>query len=433
MALSDSWLKANNGKVREKVGVFLDRDSMSVRLTPKGKIVFQYRYRFNNQARRMDIGTYPFLSLKEARVLINEYKAELDQGKDPHQLKLKREVAYIKQLTVKEICIQWFNNIAIGKVSQKDDSRAFEMHVYPRMGRRICDEVSLQEWSELLFTITKNAKTVAVKVLGNLKMIMRWGCIHGKLQTQPIQHIKAADLNVRKIVCSRYLSEQEIFWVVHASLRSTNMSPKNKVIILMLLFYGCRVGELRLAKKSDFDFNNDLWFIPADNHKMGGRTRRAIVRPIIPQIKPFLKYIFSLSPNSCEFAFPNLKGKAYTMLSKGFQTSIPQHVDINIKKRFSVDIPNWTMHDLRRTMRTHIAGLAPPHICEIMLGHGLPQVWGTYDLNEYLEPQAQAYEKWFTKLCAILDNYDRFDISGSISNDSKNPFLSSQEATALRP
>lgn len=433
MALSDSWLKSNNGKQRENVEEFADRESLSARISPRGTIVFQLRYRFNGKAKRLDIGTYPLVSLKDARSMAQKFRAELDQGRDPQQIKLRRDDDYNKQPTVKDICTEWFDKIAINKVSCKDDARAFEIHVYPKVGKRICDEVSLQEWSNLLFKIAEDAKTVSVKVLGNLKMIMRWGCIHGRLNNQPIQHIKAADLNVKKIVRSRFLTEQELFYVVHASLRSTNMSPKNKAIILMLLFYGCRVGELRLAKKSDFDFQKNIWHIPIENHKMGTRSRKSIVRPIIPEIKPFLKTIFSLSPNSCEYAFPSLKGQTYTMLAKGFQTTIPMHVDINIEKRFGVSIPKWSTHDLRRTMRTHISELAPPHICEIMLGHGLPQIWGTYDLNEYLEPQALAYSKWFAKLCAIIDNYERFDIKGCISSDSRNPFLSSQEATALIP
>lgn len=433
MALSDSWLKSNNGKQRERIEVVTDRDSLSVRISPKGKVVFQFRYRFNGKAQRMDLGTYPYLSLKDARLLAQKYKSELDLGKDPIQLKLKSENDYLSQPTVQEICDLWFNTIAVKKVSFKDNFRAFELHVYPRIGKRLCDEVTLQEWSQLLFDIAADVNTVALKVLGNLKMIMRWGCIHGKLQNQPIQHLKSADLNIKKVKRTRFLSEQEIFWVVHATLRSNQISPKNKAILIMLLFYGCRVSELRLAKKSDFDFQAMVWNVPAQNHKMGDRTHKPIVRPIIPEIIPVLDYAFSLSPASCEYAFPNIKAKAYTMLSKSFQTTIPPFIDDNIFKRFNVKIDHWTMHDLRRSMRTHISELAAPHICEIMLGHGLPAVWGTYDLHEYLNDQAQAYTKWFYKLCAILNNYERFDIKGCISKESNSPLFLSQASTALIP
>jgi len=433
MALSDSWLKSNNSKPREKVEVITDRDGLSVRISPRGKIVFQFRYRFDNKPCRMDLGTYPHLSLKDARLSVLQYKAELDQGKNPIQLKLKDNNDYLKQMTVKEISEEWFASVAINKVSYKDDHRAFELHVYPRIGKQLCDDVALQEWSKLLFDIARDAKTVAVKVLGNLKMIMRWGCVHGKLNNQPIQHLRASDLNVKKVKRSRYLSEQEVFWVVHAAFSSSIVSPKNKVLLVMLLFFGCRVSELRLAKKSDFDFNQMVWYIPPENHKMGVKSNKPIVRPIIPQIVSLIKYAFSLSPDTCEYAFPKLKGKSYTMLEKSFQTTLPIYINRIIKRVFNKDIEHWTTHDLRRTMRTHISDLAPPHICEIMLGHSLPAVWGTYDLHEYLGEQAQAYEKWFSKLCAILDNYERFDINGSILSASNSPFRLSQASTALIP
>lgn len=433
MSLSDSWLKSNNGKIREKVEVVTDRDSLSVRISPKGKIVFQYRYRFNGQSKRIDLGTYPLISLKDARLSVNEYKSILDQGKDPQQLKLKREIEYCAQPTVKEICTEWFTKVAKDKVSQPDDLRAFEIHVFPRCGKRICDDVSLQEWSSILFSIAEDAKTVAVKVLSNLRLIMRWGCVHGKLKNQTLEHLRSADLNIKKVVKDRFLNEQEIYWVVQASQNSVNTSEKNKALILLLLFFGCRVSELRLAKKSDFDLTKMVWTIPPANHKTGNKKNKAILRPIVPEIVPFLEYIFKLTPDDCEFAFATSYGKRFAVVNKGFQTTIPEYINANIKTHFGVEIKHWSTHDLRRTMRTHISDIAPPHICEIMLGHALPQIWGTYDLHEYLAPQAQAYSKWFDKLSAIINTHESAGISGSISNDSSIPFFSSQVATALTP
>ncbi len=362
MALSDTWLKSNNGKLREATQVVNDRDGLSVRISPKGKIVFQMRYRFNNASKRMDIGTYPMMSLKEARAEVLENKKELDKGRDPLQLKLKKETAYLAQPTVRQICLEFFETAAAHKAACKDDKRAFELHVFPRLGKRICDEVTLQEWSQLLFTIVSYAKTVAIKVLGNLKLIMKWGCIHGKLKEQTLLHIRAIDLNVRKNPRTRYLTEQEIFWVIHATFLSTGISPKNKLMILMLLIFGCRVGELRTAKKSDFDFQNHTWTIPPEQHKTGARSRKAIVRPLIPQVEVLIKQAFELSPPDCEWAFPIIRAQKYKPTQKGFQTTIPTYINENVKRYFDVEMNHWTTHDLRRTMRTHIAEFAPPHI-----------------------------------------------------------------------
>lgn len=66
MALSDSWLKANLNKVADKPYEKADRDGLSVRVSAKGAITFQMRYRWASNAARVDIGPYPLLSLKEA-------------------------------------------------------------------------------------------------------------------------------------------------------------------------------------------------------------------------------------------------------------------------------------------------------------------------------------------------------------------------------
>ncbi len=40
MALSDTWLKANNGRERAALGERSDRDGLGVRVTPNGKITY---------------------------------------------------------------------------------------------------------------------------------------------------------------------------------------------------------------------------------------------------------------------------------------------------------------------------------------------------------------------------------------------------------
>lgn len=59
MALSDTWLRSVTGKERDKVMVKSDRDGLSVRVSPKGRVVFQYRYQWAGKGERIDIGTYP--------------------------------------------------------------------------------------------------------------------------------------------------------------------------------------------------------------------------------------------------------------------------------------------------------------------------------------------------------------------------------------
>ncbi len=80
MALTDTWLKANNGKERAALEARSDRAGLGVRITPTCKITFQLRYRYDGTAKRLDLGSYPLLALKDARTQAQRLRAQLEQG-----------------------------------------------------------------------------------------------------------------------------------------------------------------------------------------------------------------------------------------------------------------------------------------------------------------------------------------------------------------
>ncbi|MDE1474863.1 Arm DNA-binding domain-containing protein [Xenorhabdus bovienii] len=49
MAITGSWFRSTNSKPQEKMIAKSDRDGLPVRVTPKGKIIFQFRYRWNDK------------------------------------------------------------------------------------------------------------------------------------------------------------------------------------------------------------------------------------------------------------------------------------------------------------------------------------------------------------------------------------------------
>lgn len=57
MALSDLWLKANEGKERRSLEERADRDGLGVRVTPKGRITFQVRFYYGGSQHRVDLGS----------------------------------------------------------------------------------------------------------------------------------------------------------------------------------------------------------------------------------------------------------------------------------------------------------------------------------------------------------------------------------------
>ena len=107
MALSDTWLKAHQGKARAALEERSDREGLSVRITPKGKITFQLRYRYSGTPKRLDLGSYPLMSLKEARGEALRLRAQHEQGHDPKVVRLLEKQAILKADSVEQLFRQW--------------------------------------------------------------------------------------------------------------------------------------------------------------------------------------------------------------------------------------------------------------------------------------------------------------------------------------
>ena len=108
MALSDAWLRANSGKARSAVEEVSDRDSLSVRVSPKGKVVFQLRYRYDGQLQRLDLGSYPALNLKAARAEVQRLKGQLEQGHDPRVVRALEKQAILQADSIESLFRQWY-------------------------------------------------------------------------------------------------------------------------------------------------------------------------------------------------------------------------------------------------------------------------------------------------------------------------------------
>ena len=103
MAISDSWLKANHKKARAKSEEKSDGEGLSVRVSTTGKLVFQMRYRWDGKPARLDLGSYPNISLRQARTRHVEMIGVLADGTDPRQFLLDQKVQKVDQLTFESL------------------------------------------------------------------------------------------------------------------------------------------------------------------------------------------------------------------------------------------------------------------------------------------------------------------------------------------
>ena len=395
MPLTDTWLKKNLGKARDEQHVEPDRDGLSVRVSPKGKITFQMRFRYEGKQARLDLGSYPNLTLLQARKELQKMKGVLEAGQDPRVYKKLEAHKVTNALTFKELYLEWHEKYCMAnKKNSQQQLRSFELYVFPKYGSLPADQITLHMWLELLEGHFEKSPSITDRLLTNTKQCLDWGLNRRLIENNPIRHITGKrDLNIKKNKVDRILEDDEValIWKICDKSR---MALKNALFIKICLFYANRYSELRMAKKTDFDFERKIWTVPPENHKTGKYTKRPLLRPILPEIEPFIRQAMEL--NNSIYMFVNNGTKE--MYGQNGPGKLPYNVMQYARKHYGVEMKHWSMHDLRRTARTHFSRFTSRDIAELMIGHTMPGEQGTYDYHDYQKEMGIAYKQWWEKL-----------------------------------
>ena len=184
------------------------------------------------------------------------------------------------------------------------------------------------------------------------------------LTASPCERIRIADLIGSPKPRERVLDSGELraIWQITAA----GEFPFDPFVRLLLLL-GCRRGELAGMRRDELDLAAGLW------HLSGERTKNELPRTI-PLSRQAVAILAALPVFPGPFVFGAVSGARPI---QGFS---------KFKRRFDrrlaavVSVPNWTLHDLRRTMRTHLSALPISGVvAELMIGHAQLGIRAVYD------------------------------------------------------
>ncbi len=393
--LTDAKLRKLNGKPIPKLIEMPDGGGLSIRITPLGLIVFQYRYRYAGKARRMTLGSYDEISLKEARDMVQEAKRVLAEGKDPITVKSMTLEEIAGAASVKDCLSYWTASAQAQRlVKLQYWERAFERHVIPYVGDMIVDEMQISHWQPVFKRMrTNGAETFAGIMLSKLKQVFSYCLRTEKICVNPIAALRISDVGKPVGVVKRYFSDDEIgaFWL---ALEGSRIVHQNKIFIKLLLLTGCRGVELRKAKKGEFDVKNRTWRVPAENSK----TRQPFVRGLSGEAAKLIDEAMSLYPNISQL-FPPAIVQGDRPMSAGVLLNMAEQL------RNEMGVHDWAMHDLRRTAKTKMSELGiEPHVSEKVLGHKLGGVLAVYDQHSYLKEQQNALDIWAAHVASCVSS-----------------------------
>lgn len=248
MALSDTKLRSINGKPYSGPAEITDSDGLSVRITPGGTITFQYRFRWNTKPVRISVGRYPSTSLKDARIAVGEMRALYTKGLNPK--------TYFSgnggELNMQECLDEWWTKYVSGL--KENTQILYRSVVYNTMYTQFEDtpvaSIPVAQWVKFFDKQEKCNKKKARVLLLQLRSVMNW-CISRQL----IPSCELLKLSVKNVgrkpdVGVRVLTYTELakIWL---ALENNKVFSSNKILHQMLLLWGPRLSELRLARPDE--------------------------------------------------------------------------------------------------------------------------------------------------------------------------------------
>lgn len=358
--------------------------------------MWKLRYRFAGKQRTINLGSYSSLSLADARETTKKLRARIALGYDVADEKQERKRdavakidAEVRAVTVAQLADEYFERMILGKWKHPNIVRSrIERDIKPMMGKLKVEDVKPIHIDELLQSVLKRgAPTVANDVLRWVRRMFDYAVKRHMVEYNPAAAFSLADAGGKEEARERALSRKELVMLFEAMRNAKGFNIENILTVKLLLMLAVRKGELVGAKVSEFDLKKTVWRLPAERTK----TSAAIDIPLPAQALECLRELIRLG-NGSDWLLPARKAQD-RMLPHIHENTL--NVALSKVKPLMVGVESFSVHDFRRTARTHLAALGvDPHIAERCLNHKLKGVEGIYNRHDYFPERTAALTKW---------------------------------------
>jgi integrase len=343
-----------------------------VRVTAGGAKAFVINFRLGGKEHRYTIGQYPDWSalqaVREARTL----RQRIDRGENP----LEDRAPPPEVKTVAAVLDEFMARYARNLRSASEYQRTFDRLVKPAIGKVPVYELRRSDVVGMLDRIEdKNGPVMADRTLAYVRKAFNWQAARDDRFLPPI--VKGmARTKPKERARDRVLADDEIR-LIWPLLEGTFGG-----LVKALLLTAQRRTEVAEMRRSEIDAEG-IWAMPAERYK----TKRV---NFVPLSRAAID-IIEAQPATGDYVF---LGRTKRTPFSGFGKGKAALDSVIASANGGQPLPNWTLHDLRRTAKTLMvrAGVRPD-ISERVLGHVISGVEGVYDRHSYLDEKREAVEK----------------------------------------
>lgn len=352
---------------------------LALRVSSTGSKVWYLSTRIEGKTHRIKLGTYPVLSLADAREKAHDVLRQIQMGtygvREPQRVSLGEIIPQFIELYAKPRNKDWRGTESV-------------LAKFSILADRPLDDIKRSDIVKVLDAmIAGGAPTRANRALAAIKKLFAWCLDRGTIDANPIAALKPP---TKEVARDRVLTSAEIVGCWRAA-EAESFPFEHFAKLLMLT--GQRRGEVAGMRWSEVDLIAATWTIPARRTKNGSQH----VVPLAPQAISILESV------------PQFAGSDFVFTTTG-RTAISGFGRLKERLDTASGAGAWRMHDVRRTVATNMAmmGVAP-HVIEAVLNHKSGIVSGVsavYNRHAYTQEKREALQLWAEHVEA-LNHVDR--------------------------
>lgn len=384
MALTE--LQVKQAKPADKDYPLTDEKSLRLLVRSTGSKTWQLRYRrpADGKADILTLGTYPEVSLKEARSKRDEARALISEGIDPKQhQKARRAERAITGITFSEIANEWFDTVKPNwsPTHTERTTNLLKNHLFPWLGNRPITEITPPELLGVLKKMqAKGILDSAQRAKQTASQVFRYAIQTGRLLSDPSRDLAGA-LTPPKTTHFAALTEPKDVAQLLVAIDNYQGTPAVKAALKLSALLFQRPGEIRTMRWEQIDWDACEW------RYVVSKTNTQHIVPLAKQSIEILRELKELTERG-DYVFPSARGASRPLSENGVRVAL---------RNMGYTNEQMTAHGFRamgRTLLDEALGFSP-ELIEHQMAHSVRDPLGrAYNRTKHLPQRKEMMQRW---------------------------------------
>lgn len=375
-AIRQAKPKAKSYKLSDGGGLYLE-------VMPNGSKYWRQKYRINGKEKRLALGVYPEVSLKEARTKRDAARKHISNSVDPGELKRTQKTAraIANENNFQSIALEWHTKKKPGwsDTHALKTLRLLERDLFPTLGARPAGDITSPELLATLRRIeARGAADTAHRAKWVAGQIMRYAVATGRAERDPAADLKDALATPVGGHMAAITEPAEVGKLLQA-MDGYHGSPVVRAAMKLAPLVFVRPGELRTMEWAHIDFDACEW-----------RYTVSRTQHIVPLCTQAIDVLHSLAPltGRGKYVFPSGRGASRPMSDNAIRMAL---------RTLGYTNEQMTTHGFRamaRTLLDEVLGFRVDWI-EHQLAHGVKDPNGrAYNRTAHLDGRREMMQAW---------------------------------------